>query len=428
MGMVVRSNIMALNANRQLGMNNTTVTKSLEKLSSGFRINRAGDDASGLAISEKMKAQIKGLETASANAQDGISLVQTAEGSLTEVHDMLNRMTELATKASNGTQQDKVDREAIQAEVDSLKSEIDRISQSSNFNGIKLLDGTIGAGSTKLDAASAATYQVGVAIEAGKSVITEITGMSTNKVGTYTFEVGDMAAGTWTAAATGGTLRATFTEAGTNNVVNTDLKLEDIVSGNVNGAIGNKQTVDLSSVGLGKFTVTASAADAVGNGAAGAIAGAAGSVVNLFAAKTLTTVAGAGTGGSLALQVGDTAEAFNKVSVSVDDMSTTGLGIDKLSVATADTAAASIKTIKDAINTVSTNRANLGATQNRLEHTINNLDVTAENMTSANSRIRDTDMAKEMMNYTKMNVLTQAAQAMLAQANQQPQSVLQLLQ
>jgi flagellin len=156
MGMVVRSNIMALNANRQLGINNGSVAKSLEKLSSGFKINRAGDDASGLAISEKMKAQIKGLETASANAQDGISLVQTAEGALTEVHAMLNRMVELATKSANGTIQDDVDREALQAEIVSLRSEVDRIAQSSNFNGINLLDGSLGtlSGSPKVTAAT----------------------------------------------------------------------------------------------------------------------------------------------------------------------------------------------------------------------------------------------------------------------------------
>ena len=147
MGMVVRTNVMAVNANRQLGINNNQVGNSLEKLASGFRINRAGDDASGLAISEKMKAQIKGLETASANAQDGISLIQTAEGALTEVHDMLNRMVELAGKSANGTMDDNVDRAALQKEVEALKSEINRIAQGTNFNGIKLLDGSMGVAS-----------------------------------------------------------------------------------------------------------------------------------------------------------------------------------------------------------------------------------------------------------------------------------------
>ena len=273
MGMVVRTNVMGINANRQLNMNNSQVSKSLEKLSSGFRINRAGDDASGLAISEKMKAQIKGLEQASANAQDAISLVQTAEGATTEIHNMLNRMVELATKSANGTYDDTVDRKAIQDEVDSLLAEIDRITDSTNFNGTTLLDGTMS---------------------------------------------------------------------------------------------------------------------------------------------------------SLTLQIG--AEATDVITVSVTALDASGLAVSGLSVESVSAANSAIATIKSAINTVSTERAALGAIQNRLEYTINNLDTTAENMTSANSRIRDTDMAKEMMNYTKMNVLTQAAQAMLAQANQQPQSVLQLLQ
>ena len=273
MGMVVRTNIMGINANRQLGMNNNQVSKSLEKLSSGYRINRAGDDASGLAISEKMKAQIKGLEQASSNAQDAISLVQTAEGATTEIHNMLNRMVELATKSANGTYDTDVDRKAIQDEVDSLLAEIDRITDSTNFNGTTLLDGSMSA---------------------------------------------------------------------------------------------------------------------------------------------------------LTLQIG--AEATDVVTVSVASITSGGLSISSLKVDSVSAANSAIATIKTAINTVSTERAKLGAVQNRLEYTINNLDTTAENMTSANSRIRDTDMAKEMMNYTKMNVLTQAAQAMLAQANQQPQAVLQLLQ
>ena len=274
MGMVVRTNIMGINANRQLGMNNSQVSKSLEKLSSGYRINRAGDDASGLAISEKMKAQIKGLETASSNAQDGISLVQTAEGATTEIHNMLNRMVELTTKAANGIYDSTTDRPAIKAELDALADEIDRITKSTNFNNTTLLNGTL----------------------------------STN------------------------------------------------------------------------------------------------------------------------LQIGT--EASDKLAVKVSDLSTSGLEIkkDALKVSTTDEANDTLKAVKKAINTVSTERANLGAIQNRLEYTINNLDTTAENMSAANSRIRDTDMAKEMMNYTKMNVLTQAAQAMLAQANQQPQAVLQLLQ
>ena len=272
MGLVVRSNLMGINANRQLGINNSQVSKTLEKLSSGYRINRAGDDASGLAISEQMKAQIKSLDVASANAQDAISVVQTAEGALTETHDMLNRLTELAMKAANGVL-NQAARNNLKAESDALSAEITRIASKTNFSGTKLLDGSL-------------------------------TGMQ--------------------------------------------------------------------------------------------------------------------------LQIGDTAD--QTISLSISNMTATGLGISTIDISSVAGANAAVTTIKTAIETVSTQRANLGAVQNRLEHTINNLDVTSENMSSANSRIRDTDMAKTMMEYTKMNVLVQSAQAMLAQANQQPQSVLQLLQ
>lgn len=272
MGMVVRTNTMANNAFRQLGMNNNQVSKSLEKLASGYRINRAGDDAAGLAISESMKAQIKGLEAASSNSQDAISLVQTAEGALTEVHDMLNRMVELATKAANGTYTND-QRGNYQDEVTQLRQEIDRIATSTKFNDTVLLNGTF----------------------------------------------------------------------------------------------NNK-----------------------------------------------------------GMQVGTS--ATETISVSIADMQANALGVATVNVSTQTGASAAISGINNAINTVSDARSLLGATQNRLEHTINNLDTTAENLSAANSRIRDTDMAKEMMKYTQMNVLVQSAQAMLAQANQQPQSVLQLLQ
>ncbi len=264
--MVIQHNIMALNANRNLGVNNSMVAKNLEKLSSGYKINRAGDDAAGLAISEKMRAQITGLETAQTNAQDAISFIQTTEGAMAEVHSMLNRMVELATKAANGTYSDE-NRAELQKEVEALDKEISRIASNMTFNGITLF----GTGSTN------------------------------------TFQVGDTAAQTITIGA------PTLSQAG----------------------------VDIGSLA----------------GAQGAIA-----------------------------------------------------------------------TINASIDTLSSARADLGAVQNRLEHTINNLGVNVENLTAAESRIRDTDMAEEMMAYTKNNVLIQAAQSMLAQANMQPQSVLQLLQ
>ena len=271
--MRIQNNLMAMNAHRALGNNNNATSKSLEKLSSGFKINRAGDDAAGLAISEKMRSQIKGLETAQSNANDGISMVQTAEGALTEVHSMLNRMVELATKSANGTVESTVDRKAIQAEVTSLSAEIDRIATNTSFNGTALLNATA----------------------------------------------------------------------------------------------------------------------------------------------------------TVKLQVGET--AAQTIGVSLTSMKVADLGITAATtfVSNQTLASGAITLINAAINKVSTQRAALGAVQNRLEHTINNLGVTSENITAAESRIRDVDMAKEMMSFTKNNILAQAAQSMLAQANQQPQGVLQLL-
>lgn len=416
MGMVVRSNVMAINAFRQLGANNNQVSKSLEKLSSGFRINRAGDDASGLAISEKMKAQIKGLETASSNSQDGISLIQTAEGALTEVHDMLNRMVELSGKAANGTMDANVDRQSLQKEVDALKSEIDRIAQGTNFNGIKLLDGSLGAGVT----VTAGTAGTGDGVTAGKA------GTATVSVLDFSKLAGNFSAGS--SVTVNGKTYEFVAKAG-DTLQNAGAK-EVVIGTDKNTSLTNlaakiaadkdDKVVATATAAGGKITVTSGvpkAGDDAGNKGAPA-----------FAAPEVKT-----TGIGLTLQIGDTADAYNKITVSVADMSTKGLKIDDLDVSDQDKAAAALGKLRDlsgggAINAVSTTRADLGALQNRLEHTISNLDVAAENMTNANSRIRDTDMAKQMMEYTKMNVLTQAAQAMLAQANQQPQSVLQLLQ
>ena len=406
MAMVVRSNIMAVNANRQLSMNNSQVARSLEKLSSGYRINRAGDDASGLAISEKMKAQIKGLDTASANSQDGVSLIQTAEGALTEVHSMLNRMVELADKAANGTMDGSVDRASLEKEVTALKDEINRISDSTNFNGIKLLNGDLGgyANTATGDFTSASISGGKLGTKLGKALVVNFGTL------TASTQPGDVTA---TSISIGGTALT----AGAGHFA--------LASKSGDGTNGG--TVTYNFVVDDKTKLTAEQADALKGSSLsvkhGAIAGSASDV----------TVAATATGGGLNLQIGDTADSFNQVTVSIGDMSTTGLGISGLSVADQTSAAAALSLLKNAagggaINTVSGTRADLGALQNRLEHTISNLDVASENMTSANSRIRDTDMAKEMMEYTKMNVLTQAAQAMLAQANQQPQSVLQLLQ
>ena len=498
MGMVVRSNIMALNANRQLGMNNSQVSKSLEKLSSGYKINRAGDDASGLAISEKMKAQIKGLETASTNSQDGISLVQTAEGALTEVHDMLNRMVELAGKAANGTIDSETDRAALQDEMNSLLDEIDRIAESTDFNGIKLLNGdlatnTVKLGNIKLGAGNASTTVAATAatttqtIAAGTDAPAKLTVEYTDangKLQSVTVDYTGSATDTDNATAMRDALKAnselsalfdiggtgadiTFTaktagEGGVKvtNITSTDAKKEAVgklafkdgtdayekVTGGANGIkAGDKVTVNGT-----VYEFVANAGDKVTT--EGAVAVLVGADNNASAANLNKALESEGitvsvdnaqdllfkpmsNGKGLSLQIGATGDAYNKVTINVGNMSSKGLGIDNLrniGIMSQDAASAALNQIKNgadsAINTVSSVRAELGAMQNRLEHTINNLDVASENMQSANSQIRDTDMAKEMMEYTKKNVLTQAAQAMLAQANQQPQSILQLLQ
>ncbi|NCC16239.1 MAG: hypothetical protein EOM28_07795 [Clostridia bacterium] len=685
--MRIQNNNAANNALRQYSSNNTAVSKSLEKLSSGYQINRAGDDAAGLAISEKMRAQITGLETATDNANDGISLVQTAEGALTEVHSMLNRMVELATQSANGTYDNETDRANLQKEVESLQSEINRISESTNYNGIKLLDGSVSGSSSagELTGSEIVTYK-GAATAAVPGtdasathtaeakqvstydVSTALTDGQTFKVGGITITAGDgdpeamtnatdavidstangtadeqgaklveylnnantlnldVAAAdyTWSYDSSTQLLTATAREAGsvgaaptdaaraltddtgtkavavtsvttgvyekgidffdkdTINVDGTEVsvdwsKLSDadkatlqkkwtavdstvtekdsenaakVLQDTINSAIDAHNAANGTSISQIKvdesgaddeaksftftsgqkdgdskisFTGTAnsvlgqtvgtgavetvdpvsslkfSAADAVGsftmklddqtldvttaglsssstvadvetalqsaidtalanydtaNKLTGddAVAGKIKVKVNSDGAleftnttdkklsfedkedgevaKTLgisTEGKSLGSGG-LTLQVGDTSESYQKVTVSVDDMSAKSLGIEGISVATQTGASSAIDKIKAAINTVSSTRGDLGAVQNRLEHTISNLGVATENMTAAESRIRDVDMAEEMMEFTKNNILTQASQAMLAQANQLPQGVLQLLQ
>ncbi len=390
--MRIQHNIAALNSHRQLGGNNNAVAKNLEKLSSGFRINRAGDDAAGLAISEKMRAQIKGLETATKNANDGISLVQTAEGALTEVHSMLNRMTELATQSANGTYDDPVDRANLQKEVASLKSEINRIADGTNFNGINLLDGTM---CKEVAVTSSEVKETAEGKTDAAAVYTiSLAGMKP-EAGDYTVKLGDYS--------------VKFTLDGTEAdeaAIATKLAVainKAKLSGTNTGAFTAKATIG------GAMTLTAekkAVDDSVLKGAAS------------FSIED----------GGLKLQIGDTDASFNKLSVAVGDLHTQGLlSIDDIDISTQEGAAAALSKIKNAINSVSSTRGDLGAIQNRLDHTINNLGVTTENMAAAESRIRDVDMAKEMMEFTKNNILIQASQAMLAQANQLPQGVLQLL-
>ncbi|MDF3004315.1 MAG: flagellin [Oscillospiraceae bacterium] len=496
--MVVQHNIMALNAYNRLSANNASVSKNLEKLSSGYRINRAGDDAAGLAISEKMRAQITGLERSSDNAQDGISLVQTAEGALTEVHSMLNRMVELATQSANGTYDNSTDRTNLQSELDALKSEVDRIASETNFNGIKLLDGSMGGGTSGAEVTNGGKTFIlqapeGVTIKFAAGAATTTAGSTDVKAAwsgtSVTLTIGadaivsdealakalndasgapDSAKGT-TITIKGGTVGGvggTASTADATGATSAAAKYASVASGSVNNTDGKSTKVTFDSTVAGNRTSVITVATGAGVEGATRDASTGAIALNLTGTKNYTAAdlnsmlakAGAeltatfdgeitgtalagltyGTGGALAggaglanggglnLQIGDTAS--QRISVKVDNMSSSSLGLDAVNIGSENSAVNSIQTIKDAINTVSSTRSDLGAIQNRLEYTVNNLATTTENLTSAESRIRDTDMAKEMMAYTKNNVLSQAAQAMLAQANQQPQSVLQLLQ
>ena len=359
MGMVVRTNAMAINANNALNKNNSSVSKNLEKLSSGMKINRAADDASGLAISEKMKAQIKALDTASTNAQDGVSLIQTAEGYMGEVHDMLNRIVELAEKSANGTYETKAtgaadedfgnagtDRQALQDEVDQLTAEIDRISTTANFNGLKLMDGT-------MDTSTQA------AIAKGK------------------------------------------------DAADANSKMGDIIQADVaeKKATGTALTLQIGETSGSSDKLQVS--------------------IRSFQTKDLFYSL---SGTKVCTSDGDGTNAPGTQSITHTNATSKSQGALTLNISNQACASVVAEKTRDIINEVSSQRASLGAMQNRLDYTMNNLDTASENITEANSRIRDTDMAKTMMQYTQGNVLTQAAQAMLAQANQAPSQVLQLLQ
>lgn len=402
--MRIQHNIAALNSYRNLTGNNNAVSKNLEKLSSGYRINRAGDDAAGLAISEKMRAQITGLNTAQKNAQDGVSLVQTAEGALTEVHSMLNRMVELADQSANGTYDNAVDRANLQKEIASLKDEIDRIADATNFNGINLLDGSLSTNTTSTISGKATGTNAGVdlkftfADQFNKKELNVKLEHAAGQGDTISAKVG--ADGVIT-------IKADATKNHSADAIAKALKNADITA-----ITDPEQQKQISSL-LASATVSGAGTTTI----AGATA---------FATTTGTTTKAKGA--SLTLQIGDTSADFNQMTVSVGDMHTAALGIADIDISTQEGAKTAVDKIKSAINSVSSTRGDLGAIQNRLEHTINNLSVTAENMTAAESRIRDVDMANEMMAYTKNNILVQSSQAMLAQANQLPQGVLQLLQ
>ena len=404
--MRIQHNIMAMNAYRNYTNNTNALSGNLEKLSSGYKINRAGDDAAGLAISEKMRAQIAGLSQAQDNAQSGINLVQTAEGALQEVHDMLNRMVTLADQSANGTFDNETDRANLQQEIEQLKTEIDRIADSANYNGINLLDGSLGGasgagtGSISTVEVMGGNLQAAVDLTAGglTFAFTMTSGVAGSATLTMTSGPASAAGVTWELVGAGGSTAT--------------------VTGDYGGAFTFKANVanvtddNIRSVYEGMtVTVTVNALDrTTGEYAAGSFNG----------AVTLAD--------GLTLQIGDTSDSFNQMKVNLDDMHSDSLGIDSINVGSQQDAKAAVNVIREAINKVSSTRGLLGATQNRLDHTINNLSVMTENIQDAESTIRDTDVAEEMMDYVKNNILVQSAQAMLAQANQVPQGVLQLLQ
>ena len=393
--MVVQHNMSALNANRMLGA--TSSAQSTEKLSSGYRINRAADDAAGLSISEKMRKQIRGLTQASTNAQDGISCVQTAEGALTEVHSMLQRMNELAVQASNGTMSED-DRQNVQDEVDQLISEIDRVSEATKFNETYLLKGDEDKGKVTNTVFKKIDMSLLKDAMSSKSTFTAGTMDNTGKA-SYTYTSGIAAGDTWNGK------KVVANNAGANQITLDDAKKAEkeamqAVFTTYASEMGIKGTVQVPDSG-DTVDITADS--------------------NTFEYNKSV---------SLSLHVGADSESTNKITLNVDSMSSDSLGLTGLKVSgkTALQATRAIDTIADAVSKVSKQRSALGAVQNRLEHTISNLDNVAENTTSAESRIRDTDMAKEMVEYSKNNILMQAGQSMLAQANQSNQGVLSLLQ
>ena len=418
--MVVQHNLTAMNSNRMLGLTTASQAKSTEKLSSGYKINRAADDAAGLSISEKMRKQIRGLTQASANAQDGVSAVQTAEGALTEVHDMLQRMNELAVKAANGTNSED-DRSYIQNEIDQLVTEIDRVSTTTKFNETYLLKGTNADGTVAKLTFDTAKDNLGSKI--GGSAL------AFNDDGIATFNAADVASAqvvSSTGTAASDTVNVTRDAGYKITVDGKEYHLyADATEDELKLDTANCSTNSTRAVYTDKNAFLADVKAAASKAGVGDV-----KEVAIDDKKISVTVfADLNDALSFDLHVGADSTLDNKIGVNLEMMSARGLGINGLNVKddSGTAATAAIDVIADAIQKVSTQRSALGAVQNRLEHTINNLDNVVENTTSAESAIRDTDMATEMVRYSNNNILAQAGQAMLAQANQSNQGVLSLL-
>ena len=494
--MVVQHNLMAMNSNRMLGITNSKQSKATEKLSSGYRINRAADDAAGLSISEKMRKQIRGLTQASTNAQDGISAVQTAEGALNEVQDMLQRMNELAVQAANGTNSEN-DRSYIQSEIDQLVSEINRVSETTKFNETYLLKGDT-TGTTKAAHHEMAFTTASSSIGGYTAIAQSPSDPTLDSMATFTISAdqnfGAQAGSSDTVTVAGKSYSlADYKNAqelanaiGSNAKIASALITKSTWTDNFDATIANNAATSISISGAGISNAN-TASDSVGTGVAsfavtGVASGVSGYVsqqlsieignatytVNLTGLSSNSTAAdvadeivkslrGEGVDASseggnitintvadeteitltaakkssmqvLDLHVGADSNSENKIKMEIESLDSQSLGVQGLSVQTAIDATQAIDTIADAIQQVSKQRSTLGAIQNRLEHTINNLDNVVENTTSAESQIRDTDMATTMVEYSNNSILLQAGQAMLAQANQSNQGVLSLLQ
>ena len=460
--MVVQHNMQAANANRMLNVTTSAQSKSTEKLSSGYKINRAADDAAGLTISEKMRKQIKGLDRASTNAEDGVSAVQTAEGALTEVHSMLQRMNELATQSANGTNSN-TDRKAIQDEIDQLTTEIDRVSETTKFNETYLLKGDGAEKAHNVNAHDAGLDGVTLTDKGDTVDVTLKTLNAGDKISIAgkNYSIGSTAdeAKKLLGTTYDGSVKATINGTEYTLVADgaEDKPANKLIKASIEALVVGGATVEVG--GKKAFVITDKAPNADGiddNDSTVITAGKAyqlqtaeivkaSSIGTDTVAKNKTTVNDAfGTATtnftlqkgtvsykdalSFNLHVGADADMTNKITVNIDSMNSAGLGVKGIKADTEQDATYAIDAIADAISTVSSQRSALGAVQNRLEHTINNLDNVVENTTSAESRIRDTDMAEEMVNYSKNNILAQAGQSMLAQANQSNQGVLSLLQ
>jgi len=404
MGMQINTNISALNSYRNLSNTQNDLSKSLEKLSSGLRINRAADDAAGLAISEGLRSQVGGLKVAARNAQDGISVIQTAEGGLTETHSILQRLRDLAVQAGNDSN-NADSRKAISTEATALVSELDRLSDSSNFNGIQLLDGSKSSLTFQVGADGDASSQISVSLAGAnvKAIAKDLAGGNIGSKGTEFLLTDPTDMGTLTTTAM--TFTSTKTDAVTGAVTTSSI---------TTAALADDLDAD-AATGFASVDEYATSLRADAN------------FSSKFSVSVVKDDNGAGIGINVtALDGGD-----------VDVTATTGAGFEDGTAATAvsgglkfdtaENAQLSIKVLDEKITAVSTARSELGASQNRFESTINSLNVSSENLTAAESRIRDTDMASEMVNYTRANILSQAGTAMLAQANQSNQGVLQLL-